>query len=37
MHRGEALLSIRAIEADGAGQPFEGARNSMHTVRVVVR
>jgi sulfane dehydrogenase subunit SoxC len=35
--RGEALLSVRAIEADGTGQPLEGARNSTHKVRVVVR
>jgi hypothetical protein len=35
--RGEALLSVRAIEAGGAAQPLEGARNSIHTVPIVVR
>lgn len=35
--RGEALLSVRALEADGTGQPFEGARNAIHTVPIVVR
>jgi DMSO/TMAO reductase YedYZ molybdopterin-dependent catalytic subunit len=35
--RGEVQLSARAIEADGTAQPPAGARNAMHTVRVVVR
>lgn len=35
--RGEVLLSVRALEAGGAAQPPEGARNAIHTVRVVVR
>ena len=35
--RGEAMLGVRALEAGGVGQPQEGARNSIHTVRVVVR
>ena len=35
--RGEAQLSVRAVEADGVGQPREGARNSIHTVPIVVR
>ena len=35
--RGEALLGARAIEAGGVGQPREGARNSIHTVPIVVR
>lgn len=35
--RGEALLAVRALEALGAGQPAEGARNAIHTVPVVVR
>ena len=35
--RGEAILSARAFEPGGAGQPFDGARNSVHTVRVDVR
>ena len=36
-HRGAALLSVRALEAGGAGQPLAGARNAMHQVPVVVR
>jgi DMSO/TMAO reductase YedYZ molybdopterin-dependent catalytic subunit len=35
--RGEALLCARAFEANGVGQPMEGARNAIHTVRVIVR
>ena len=35
--RGEVFLSVRALEVGGAGQPLDGARNSTHTVRVVVR
>ena len=34
--RGEVDLSARAIEMGGASQPRGGARNAMHTVRVVV-
>lgn len=34
---GEALLSVRAHEGNGVGQPREGARNAIHAVRVVVR
>jgi sulfane dehydrogenase subunit SoxC len=34
--RGEALLHVRALETSGAGQPGEGARNSVHAVRVIV-
>jgi DMSO/TMAO reductase YedYZ molybdopterin-dependent catalytic subunit len=34
---GEALLSVRALESGGAGQPAEGARNAIHTVPVAVR
>jgi DMSO/TMAO reductase YedYZ molybdopterin-dependent catalytic subunit len=36
MDRGEVLLNVRAIDVSGAGQPVEGARNAIHTVRVVV-
>ena len=35
--RGEALLSVRAFGASGIGQPPDGARNAIHTVRVLVR
>jgi len=35
--RGETLLGVRAVEAGGIGQPQDGARNAIHTVRVVVR
>jgi sulfane dehydrogenase subunit SoxC len=35
--RGEALLCARALEAGGAAQPLDGARNSIHTVGIVVR
>ena len=34
---GEVARRVRAIEATGAGQPQGGARNAIHTVRVVVR
>lgn len=34
---GEKLLSVRAFDATGAGQPFDGARNAIHTVNVEVR
>jgi DMSO/TMAO reductase YedYZ molybdopterin-dependent catalytic subunit len=33
---GEAVLRACAVEAGGASQPFDGARNAMHRVRVVV-
>ncbi len=33
---GVALLKARAIEANGAAQPNDGARNAIHAVRVVV-
>jgi DMSO/TMAO reductase YedYZ molybdopterin-dependent catalytic subunit len=35
--RGETLISARAIEAGGAAQPVDGARNAIHTVRLLVR
>ena len=35
--RGEALVSVRAVEAGGVRQPREGARNSIHTVPIIVR
>ena len=35
--RGEVKIAARAIEAGGAAQPAEGARNAMHRVGVVVR
>jgi hypothetical protein len=35
--RGEALVSARAVEAGGAGQPVKGARNSIHSVGITVR
>jgi sulfane dehydrogenase subunit SoxC len=35
--RGETRLCVRALEDGGAGQPREGARNAIHTVRVVVQ
>lgn len=35
--RGETQISARAIEAGGTAQPRTGARNAIHTVRVVVR
>jgi hypothetical protein len=34
---GEVTLSARAFEAGGMGQPFDGARNAVHSVRVTVR
>lgn len=35
--RGEVSISARAIEENGRGQPFDGARNAVHSVRVAVR
>ena len=35
--RGDVQLSVRAFEANGATQPRDGARNSIHTVPIVVR
>jgi sulfane dehydrogenase subunit SoxC len=35
-HRGEAQICARAIEQSGGGQPWQGARNAIHTVRAVV-
>ncbi|HEX6014620.1 MAG TPA: molybdopterin-dependent oxidoreductase [Geminicoccaceae bacterium] len=35
--RGKALLSVRAVEAGGGGQPPDEARNAIHSVPVVVR
>jgi hypothetical protein len=35
--RGEVFITARVLEAGGAGQPVDGARNSIHRVRVVVR
>jgi hypothetical protein len=35
--RGPALLSVPAFEGGGGAQPFDGARNEVHTVRVVMR
>ena len=32
----EVRLCIRAIEANGTSQPRAGARNAIHTVRVIV-
>lgn len=34
---GEAMLMARAFEAGGGAQPFDGARNAIHSVRVTVR
>jgi DMSO/TMAO reductase YedYZ molybdopterin-dependent catalytic subunit len=34
---GDALLCARALDASGTAQPFDGARNAIHTVRVVVQ
>jgi DMSO/TMAO reductase YedYZ molybdopterin-dependent catalytic subunit len=34
---GYALLCARAFDASGASQPFDGARNAIHTVSVEVR
>jgi sulfane dehydrogenase subunit SoxC len=34
---GEIVLMARALEANGTVQPFDGARNAMHSVRVTVR
>jgi sulfane dehydrogenase subunit SoxC len=36
-HAGEAILMVRAIEAGGLGQPFDGARNAIHAVRILVQ
>jgi len=33
---GEAVITVRATEASGVGQPPEGARNAMHKVRILV-
>jgi DMSO/TMAO reductase YedYZ molybdopterin-dependent catalytic subunit len=35
--RGDVVLAVRALEAGGVGQPREGARNAIHTAKVVVR
>lgn len=35
--RGEAVLRVRALDVAGTGQPQDGARNAIHTVRVLVR
>src|SRR5262245_13430779 len=35
--RGEAFVSARAVEAGGARQPRNGARNSVHTARIIVQ
>jgi DMSO/TMAO reductase YedYZ molybdopterin-dependent catalytic subunit len=35
--RGEVRLSARAFEAPGAGQPRDGARNAIHSVRIIVQ
>jgi hypothetical protein len=35
--RGQAQLCARAFDATGATQPFQGARNAVHHVRIVVR
>ena len=34
---GETLLSVRAIDCNGTAQPFDGARNAIHSVKVDVR
>jgi DMSO/TMAO reductase YedYZ molybdopterin-dependent catalytic subunit len=34
---GGASLSVRAFDAAGTSQPFDGARNAIHTVRVIVQ
>jgi sulfane dehydrogenase subunit SoxC len=34
---GDTLFSARAFDANGLGQPFDGARNAVHTVKVAVR
>ncbi|HEY2527084.1 MAG TPA: molybdopterin-dependent oxidoreductase [Xanthobacteraceae bacterium] len=34
---GDARVSVRAMQADGIGQPAAGARNAMHSVTVSVR
>ena len=35
--RGEALLGVRDFAASGACHPPDGARNAIHTMRVLVR
>jgi sulfane dehydrogenase subunit SoxC len=35
--RGEVLVSARALEAGGASQPRDGARNAAHSVRLIVQ
>jgi sulfane dehydrogenase subunit SoxC len=34
---GAAFLSVRAFDANGVGQPVDGARNAIHSVKVEVR
>jgi DMSO/TMAO reductase YedYZ molybdopterin-dependent catalytic subunit len=34
--RGEAHLRVRAHDTDCAGQPLDGARNSVHALRVFI-
>ncbi|WP_454848019.1 molybdopterin-dependent oxidoreductase [Rhizobium binxianense] len=34
---GEAVFGVRALDVAGTGQPQDGARNAIHTVRVLVR
>lgn len=34
---GEAVVSVRALEGSGVGQPRDGARNAIHAVPVTVR
>lgn len=34
---GEVTLSVRAFTDDGVGQPSAGARNAIHTVRIMIR
>ena len=33
---GELVLTVRAVEAGGNGQPIDGARNAIHRVRITV-
>jgi hypothetical protein len=37
VERGEVVVSARAFEAGGATQPPDGARNSIHAVRLDVQ
>ncbi|HJY76541.1 MAG TPA: hypothetical protein VKE95_07910 [Burkholderiales bacterium] len=37
LEAGEVRLCARAFDASGATQPLEGARNAVHSVRVIVR